>query len=106
MVLFLFSQNIWVSCIFVALVGMTIVAGSITSQTLIQNTASNELRARIISITAVLSWGLPAVGAAIMGWIAEFIGLTITLTVGSILTGILWIWAHKERKKQSIILEK
>ena len=106
MVLFLFSQNIWISSIFIALVGMTIVAGSITSQTLIQNTASDELRARIISITAVLSWGLPAVGAAIMGWIAEFIGLTITLIIGSILTGILWIWAHKERKKQSVILEK
>ncbi len=106
MVLFLFSQNIWMSSIFIALVGMTIVAGSITSQTLIQNTAPDQLRARIISITAVLSWGLPAVGAAVMGWVAEFIGLTITLLVGSIVTGILWIWAHVERKKHSIILEK
>jgi hypothetical protein len=49
---------------------------------------------------------LPAVGAALMGWIAEIIGLTVTLIIGSILTAILWIWAHKERKKQSIILEK
>ena len=106
MVLFLFSQNIWMSSIFIALVGMTIVAGSITSQTLIQNTAPDQLRARIISITAVLSWGLPAVGAAVMGWVAEFIGLTITLLAGSIVTGILWIWAHVERKKHSIILEK
>ena len=106
MVLFLFSQNIWMSSIFIALVGMTIVAGSITSQTLIQNTAPDQLRARIISITAVLSWGLPAVGAAVMGWVAEFIGLTITLLAGSIVTGILWIWAHVERKKYSIILEK
>ena len=106
MVLFLFSQNIWMSSIFIALVGMTIVAGSITSQTLIQNTAPDQLRARIISITAVLSWGLPAVGAAVMGWVAEFIGLTITLLVGSIVTGIFWIWAHVERKKHSIILEK
>ncbi len=106
MVLFLFSQNIWMSSIFIALVGMTIVAGSITSQTLIQNTAPDQLRARIISITAVLSWGLPAIGAAVMGWVAEFIGLTITLLAGSIVTGILWIWAHVERKKHSIILEK
>ena len=106
MVLFLFSQNIWMSSIFIALVGMTIVAGSITSQTLIQNTAPDQLRARIISITAVLSWGLPAVGAAVMGWVAELIGLTITLLAGSIVTGILWIWAHVERKKYSIILEK
>lgn len=106
MVLFLFSQNIWMSSIFIALVGMTIVAGSITSQTLIQNTAPDQLRARIISITAVLSWGLPAVGAAVMGWVAELIGLTITLLAGSIVTGILWIWAHVERKKHSIILEK
>lgn len=106
MVLFLFSQNIWMSSIFIALVGMTIVAGSITSQTLIQNTAPDQLRARIISITAVLSWGLPAIGAAVMGWVAELIGLTITLLAGSIVTGILWIWAHVERKKYSIILEK
>jgi predicted MFS family arabinose efflux permease len=94
MLLFLVSGNIWVGSILIAIVGMTIVAGSITSQTLIQNSVDQKVRARIISITAVLSWGLPAIGAAGMGWIAEFLGLSVTLAIGAGLTVLLWLWGH------------
>jgi MFS family permease len=94
MLLFLTSGNIWVGAILIGIVGMAIVAGSITSQTLIQNTVEQKVRGRIIGITAVLSWGLPAVGAAMMGWIAEFLGFSVTLAIGAGLTALLWLWGH------------
>jgi MFS family permease len=105
MFLFVISNNIWVGSILIFFVGMTIVAGSITSQTLIQNTVVKKFRGRIISITAVLAWGLPAVGAALMGWVAEFIGLSVTLLIGAILTILLWLWAHRTGTRFASSLE-
>ena len=106
MLLFLVSENIWFGAVLIAIVGMTVVAGSITAQTLIQNAVDPEVRARVISITAVLSWGLPAIGAFLMGWIAEFIGLSITLASGAILSVLVWFWGHKMGARLQLALEK
>jgi len=105
MLLFIVSGNLWVGSILIAVVGMTVVAGSITAQTLIQNTVERRIRGRIISITAVLSWGLPAIGAAMMGWIAEFMGISVTLAMGAILTGLIWLWGHNTGKRIATTLE-
>ena len=105
MLLFVFSGNIWIGTPLIAIVGMTVVAGSIISQTLIQNTADPSLRGRIISITAVLSWGLPAIGAALMGWIADLLGLQITLAIGAIITLFSWLWGHNASTRLKVTLE-
>ena len=105
MLLFVMSGNIWIGSILIAIVGMTIVAGSITAQTLIQNSVDQNVRARIIGITAVLSWGLPAIGAAAMGWIAEFLGLSITLAIGAGITALLWLWGHNSGARLAPMLE-
>ena len=63
------------------------------------------IRARVISITMVLAWGLPAVGALGMGWIAEFLGLPFTLALGGALTVLLWLWAQRTGKQLAPILE-
>jgi MFS family permease len=94
MLLFIVSGNIWFGSVLISIVGMAIVAGSITSQTLIQNTVDPKVRGRVISITAALSWGMPAIGAALMGWMAEFLGLSVALASGAGFTLLLWIWAH------------
>jgi len=105
MLLFVMAKNIWVGAILISVVGMAIVAGSITAQTLIQNTVEQKVRARVISITAVLAWGLPAIGAAAMGWVAEFLGLAITLAIGAALTVLLWMWGHQAGARLAPTLE-
>jgi MFS family permease len=105
MLLFVVSGNIWFGSALIAIVGMTIVAGSITSQTLIQNTVDPKVRGRVISITAALSWGMPAIGAVLMGWIAEFLGLSVTLASGAALTLLLWIWGHNASTRFENTLE-
>ena len=91
--------------VLIAIVGFFIVLGAITSQTLIQSAVDSGIRARVISITMVLAWGLPAVGALGMGWIAEFLGLPFTLALGGALTVLLWLWAHRTGKQLAPILE-
>ena len=106
MLLFVVAGNIWFGAILIAVVGMTVVAGSITAQALIQNAVDPEVRGRVISITAALSWGLPAIGALLMGWLAEFLGLSITLASGAIFSIFVWLWGHKTGSRLQITLEK
>ena len=104
-ILFVLSNNIWIGASLLTIAGFFIVSGAITSQTLIQNSVHPEIRARVISITMVLAWGLPAVGAIVMGWVAEIFGLAITLGLGGILASLLWVWAHGNGRHLAPYLE-
>ena len=103
--LFIISGNIWVGAVLIAIVGFFIVLGAITAQTLIQRAVDSGIRARVISITMVLAWGLPAVGALGMGWRAEVLELPFTLALGGALTVLLWLWAQRIGKQLAPILE-
>ncbi len=59
--------------------------GGISSQTLIQSVVDPRVRARVMSLYIIISWGVPAIGALIMGWLANFSGLQITLAGGGVL---------------------
>ena len=104
-ILFVLSENIWIGASLLTVSGFSIVAGAITSQTLIQNSVYPQIRARVISITMVLSWGLPAVGAIFMGWLAEILGLAFTLGLGAMLAVLLWGWAHRNGRQLAPFLE-
>jgi hypothetical protein len=40
-----------------------------------------------------------------MGWIAEFLGLSVTLASGAALTLLLWIWGHNASTRFEHTLE-
>jgi MFS family permease len=68
------------------------------SQTLIQNTVDASVRARVMSLFVMLSWGLPALGAWIEGALAEYFGLQWTVGIGAtlcLLIGFLSVQAVK-----------
>ncbi|MDG2033737.1 MAG: MFS transporter [Rhodospirillales bacterium] len=103
--LLVLSPTIWIGAAMAFFTGMFVVSGSIASQALIQNSVAPEVRGRVISITAVLAWGVPAVGALAMGWIAEFLGLAMTLGLAAALSALLWIWARSAGLRHAEQLE-
>ena len=103
--LLVLSPTIWIGAAMAFVTGMFVVSGSIASQALIQNSVAPEVRGRVISITAVLAWGLPAVGALAMGWIAEFLGLRMTLSTAAVLSALLWLWARGAGRRHAEQLE-
>ncbi|MEX2455646.1 MAG: MFS transporter [Rhodospirillaceae bacterium] len=94
LVLAAYAGSIWLAAAFLGGVGFAIVLGGIGSQTLIQNTVDSQMRARVMSLFIVISWGLPAVGALLGGWVASFIGLPATFAIGAAATVLLWLWAR------------
>ena len=91
---FAVSGSIYVGSAFLAGMGFFMLVGGVGSQTLIQNAVDSAMRGRAISLFIMLSWGLPAVGALVAGWIASAAGLQPTIAAGAALTVLIWLWAR------------
>jgi MFS family permease len=95
LMLFTVSGHIWLAAFFLVLTGFTMLMGGVGAQTLIQNAVDAAMRARVMSLFVIISWGLPAVGALIMGWLATFFGLQATVAAGALLAVLTWLWARR-----------
>jgi MFS family permease len=100
------AGQIWIATISLAVVGFAMLVGGVGSQTLIQNAVESDVRARVMSLFIVISWGLPAFGALAAGWIASFAGMEATIAAGGVLTVALWIWARPQAIRLRSDLEK
>lgn len=68
-----------------AFAAMMLIATHVCSYSLVQNLIDPAMRGRVISINAAISIGSPALGALMMGTLAEFIGLRPALATTAIL---------------------
>jgi predicted MFS family arabinose efflux permease len=104
-IVFTSVDSIYLAGAFMAISGFCMNGGSSASQTLIQSTVSHALRARVMSLFVVISWGVPAFGGVITGWIAETAGLRATLAAGGALSLALYLWARLRVKAAAKELE-
>ena len=74
-----------------------LVAGT-AAQSLIQNAAEPEMRARALSFFILLNWGMPAFGALVAGWISSIAGMQPTIAGGAIIALVFWLWANRQGK--------
>jgi hypothetical protein len=71
----------------------------------VQNTVASELRARVMSLFIVFAYGLPAIGAIIMGWAASYAGFPAAIGGGALLMLLFWLWARTKQGTRGAILE-
>ncbi len=83
--LFTTTTNFMLALAILAIAAMMLLAGHVGSYSLVQNLVAPAMRGRVISISAAISVGGPAIGALLMGWLAELIGLRPALGVTSAL---------------------
>ena len=100
------AGDIWIAAACFGVVGFAMLVGGVGSQTLMQSAVDTGMRARVLSLFIVISWGLPAFGALAAGWIATFAGLPLTIAAGGVLTIVLWLWARPQAEKLETDLEK
>jgi MFS family permease len=98
--------NLWLAVFFLMIVGGFMLAGNVGAQSLIQNSVDSDVRARVLSLFIVFAHGLPAIGAVIIGWIASFVGLQITIACGAVGMVLVWIWGRTRVQKMAVVLEK
>ncbi len=73
--------------------GVCMLCGNVSAQTLVQNAVSAEMRARVLGLFIVFGHGLPALGALVQGWLATFLGLPMAVGGSAILMLSFWFWA-------------
>ena len=90
---------------FLAISGFAMVVNGIGSQTLIQSSVAPAMRGRVMSLYTLIYRGMPALGAVVMGWLAEGFGLPATLGGGAVLCLVAWGWAARRRRGMAVALE-
>ncbi len=85
LVLFTTTTNFALALVVLAVAAMMLLAGHVGAYSLVQNMVAPALRGRVIAISTAISVGGPALGALLMGWLAELIGLRPALAVTSAL---------------------
>ncbi len=78
--------------------GACTVAGAIGTLTVLQTTAADDMRGRILSLYGILLRGSPALGALVLGVAADHHGLTPSVVVSSTLIAPVcaWLlWRHR-----------
>lgn len=90
-------------CLLVA--GVALVLNGVGTQTLIQHAVDGAMRGRVLSLYGTLFRGGPAIGALIMGWLSNQVGLRWPVAGGAVLCVGLWWWARRRETAIARALE-
>jgi MFS family permease len=104
-----FAMQTWLpsGILIIAIASMLLLACHVGSYSLIQNATNRDMRGRVISVSVSITVGGPALGALLIGWFAEFVGLQWAVAVSALLAlGIVLAVAArilKQREKMEAI---
>lgn len=94
----LFTPPIMILSLLVCLISLLMTVVGAGSQILIQLSTHDGIRGRVMSIWIMIALGGPAVGAFLMGSVAEFIGFNLMLVIMLSLASFGAIWLGYKRK--------
>ncbi len=103
--LFTLTANFTVGLIALAFAAMMLLASHVGWMSLIQNVADPVMRGRIISFNVSVGLGAPALGALLLGWLAEMIGLRQALAATSLLALVIVLLSFRPMLRRTAELE-
>ncbi|MDA0241772.1 MAG: MFS transporter [Proteobacteria bacterium] len=89
---FALTTEFWLAAFFAMVFGFTTNTVSVAAQTLAQNSVDGRMRARVMSIVGLTFRPVPALGALLLGWLAEFLGFSWPIAVGAAVSLLAAIW--------------
>ena len=85
--------------------GFAVIITGVGEQTLLQNAVDPAMRGRVMSLYGMIGRGAPAIGAMIMGSLAEVMGFQAPVLAGALLLLGLWWWARRRQDAMAESLE-
>jgi predicted MFS family arabinose efflux permease len=104
-IVFAMISDFWLAMACLPIIGATLSTSAAGVMTLVQHSVESNMRGRVLSLYGLIFRGGPAVGALIMGYAAEQLGLRIPVVVGALLCLVLWAWVAKDLKRIAGALE-
>lgn len=84
------TDKLWLGLILAGLTAFGINTMSTSIQTITQSVVSDAMRGRVMSLYSLIFRGLPALGALVLGSLADRIGLQATFMLMSVMALIVW----------------
>jgi MFS family permease len=100
-----FTTNFWLALVFVFVIGFTSSATRVSSMTLLQYSVEPHMRGRVASIYGMITHFGPALGAVIVGFLGDRLGLPLIMGVIGLFTLVIWTWAFARREEIARTLE-
>jgi MFS family permease len=100
------APSIHIGAVAFCFMGIFMLCGNVSAQTLVQNSVAPQMRSRVLGLFIVFGHGLPALGALVQGWLATFWGLPAAVGGSAILMLAFWVWALFGQKRMSGELER
>jgi len=88
LMLFAASRSLVLSMVLLALAGCAMIVNNSISNTLLQTTAPDHLRGRIMGFYSFVFVGMAPFGAFMFGLVAEHIGVPTTLAIGGAIVAV------------------
>lgn len=94
-----FSGALMVASIVMAVFGFCMAVVNIADQTLIQLAVDGAMRGRVLSLYGMIFRGGPGIGALIIGYASDFVGINVPIVVtGMAMAAVgLWLWLRRDR---------
>ena len=103
---FALSTSLWTGAMLLAVSGFTQACTGTGTQTLVQSSVEDRLRGRVMSVWLVIGRGGPALGALIMGSLAELVGFGTPLLVGATIVFLTAAFVMPRRQHLAASLER
>ncbi len=94
----LFPLNIWPIAVLIGIISLLMTLLGTGSQIVMQIHTDDKVRGRVMGLWLTFAIGGPAIGAFIMGSLAEFAGFTVMLAVMLMLSCFGAYWLNRQRK--------
>jgi len=88
---------LWLGAFFLMISGMVQACSGTGMQTLLQAQVEDRMRGRVMSAWLVIGRGGPALGALVMGWIAETLGFGLPLQIGGVVCAVVALYMLRRR---------
>lgn len=99
------TANYWAAIVCVFICGFSLVTTGISAQTLIQSAVDPAMRGRVLGLYGMLFRGGPAFNALVLGWLASFWGLRLSVAAGAMVCLLCWGWARLRQQVMERALE-
>jgi MFS family permease len=102
---FAVAPHFWLALILICASGFAQVVIGIGEQTLVQNASDPAMRGRVMSLYGMINQAGPAIGALIMGALAEILGLRWPVMGGAVILLLFLFWLMPRRETMAASLE-
>lgn len=101
-----FATQYWQGLAAMFFLGMALTGSAVAAQSIVQLTADDAMKGRVLSLYGMLFRAAPAIGTLAIGSVAEFAGLQPPIAVAAAIIAVVTVWAFIQRSKVSDAMAK